>query len=310
MSAPTTVLVTGATGCVGRAVVAAAERRGWRVRGLARHRPPAPWPDAVEVVAGDVRDRGAVARAAAGCAAIVHLAGWVHRVPRTAADLAELRTSIVDGTAVVADQAARAGAHLVLTSSVAVDDATPYGRAKRDAERRARAACPDAVVLRPVVVYGPHDRGNVARLIALIERRLGFVVGDGGNRKSIVYVDNLADRIVAAVGRRDLAGAWVVADDPAPTQHELLGAIAGALGRRPPRALPRAPTLAVAGVVDRLIGSRFRERVAKLAQSTESPGFALDSALGYAPRVAWPQTMRTTVAWRQRHRQAHRWTSP
>lgn len=300
-----TLLVTGATGCVGRAVVAAALGRGWRVRGLARREPEGPLGPSVAVVEGDVRDPAAVSRAASTCDAIVHLAGWVHRSPRTRAEHAELRASIVDGTAVVARQAARLGARLIYVSSVAVfghgpqgDDApspaSAYGNAKLDAERIARAACPDVLTLRPALVYGAHDRGNVARLIRIVDRSLGIVVGTGANRKAVVHSSNLADRILLGVERPDLTGSWVVADDPAPTYAEIVEAIAEVLGKRVIHLPPRPLTLA-ATLIDRIAGSHWVDRVHSASRNSDFSGFALDQALGYAPRVPWPKGLRTQV---------------
>jgi nucleoside-diphosphate-sugar epimerase len=243
-----------------------------------------------------VRDADAVALAMQGCHGVVHLAGWVHRMARGAADVAELRSSIIDGTAVVARAAAAVGARFVMTSSIAAcRPQTAYGQAKLEAEQRARTEYPQAIVLRPAVVYGPHDHGNVAALIHAVEKRFGFVVGDGRNRKSMVYAANLADRIVAVLARDDLAGVWVASDDPAPTQGELFTEISRALGRRPPRTLPRWPLATVAAAVDLVARTHFRDRVNKLTESTEFPGTALDRALGYAPRVPWPDGLHSTI---------------
>ncbi len=305
MTAERQILVTGATGCVGRAVASAARRRGWRVRGLARQAGHGAGLDGVVLLAGDVRDAAKVRLAIAGCDAVVHLAGWVHRRPRGDRELAELRSSIVEGTRVVASAAAFARTRLVMTSSIAVfgprrtDDGppapdTPYGRAKLEAEGVARDACHATAILRPALVFGPNDRGNIARLIRLVDRRMAFVVGDGSNRKSMVHVDNLADRIIASL-EQELTGTWVAADDPAPTQAELVRAISQALGRRSPPTVPRWPMQAVASAFDLVGRSHWRDRVDRLAQSTEFHGFALDQALGYAPRVVWADGIRTQV---------------
>lgn len=295
------VLVTGATGCVGQAVVAAARGRGMSVRGLARHRPATGWPSDAELELADVRHADAVARAIEGCATVVHLAGWVHRTPHGRDDLTELNSSIVGGARVVATAARHASARLLLVSSIAVlGPDTPYGRAKLEAERVAREICPDAVIIRPAVVYGPHDRGSVARLIRAIDRRLGVVVGDGSNRKSLVHVDNLADRLLELVRRTELGGTWVAADDPAPTQGEIVIEIARSLGRRAPPRVPRRAATAVATAIDAVARTQWRDRVEKLARTTEHPGFELDQALGYSPQVQWPTGIRAQV---------QRWTS-
>lgn len=292
-----TFLVTGATGCIGRAVVAAALARGWRVRGLARCS-PALRLDA-ELVLGDIRDPLVVGRAATGCDAIIHAAGWVHRLPCSDADRFDLRSSIIDGSRVVAEAAARTGARLVSTSSVAVlDPVTDYARAKLEAEHSVLTSCPRAVIIRPTVVYGPHDRGNVAALIDAIERRRAVIVGSGTNRKSMVYSANLADRLLAAAQRDDLVGTWCAADDPAPTQAEILASIARALGLRPPPRIPRVAVAWGARVLDALGRTdRWSGRVTKLSSESVASGAPLDVALGYSPQVSWSAGILSAVAW-------------
>ncbi len=280
-------LVTGATGCVGRAVVATARAAGHEVTGLARRHVEL----GVPLVMASVEDAAAVARAAAGHEVVVHLASWVHRVPEGPREEAELRRSILDGTRHVAEAARDAGARLVVASTVAVGQATPYGRAKLEAEELARAACPGALILRIALVYGPHDRGNMAVLARAIARRRALIVGPGTNRKSMVFVDNLADRIVLGA-EGGIEGTFVAADGPA-TQAEIMNGLARALGRRPPPRVPLAP----ARLLARLAGRRWAERIDKLASDSIHDGAPLDARLGYRPRVSFEEGLRREVAW-------------
>jgi nucleoside-diphosphate-sugar epimerase len=280
-------LVTGATGCVGRAVVAAALAAGHQVRGLARS--GAPPGHAIEVLAGAVEDREAVARAVDGAEVVVHLAGWTHRDGGEA----EVRRAIVDGTRQVAAAARAAGARLIAASSIAAGEDTPYGRAKRGAEAIVAELDPRAVCLRIALVHGPHDRGNVAALIRLVARGRAVIVGRGDNRKAMVGADNLADRIVL-LGAGDLAGTFVAADG-SPTQRELLETIAAALGRRPPPCVP----LAAARAAARLLPAPWADRVDKLARDTARDGSPLDARLGYRPRVSFSDGIARAVAWVQ-----------
>jgi nucleoside-diphosphate-sugar epimerase len=313
------LLVTGATGAVGRSLCAAARAAGWQVRGLARHR-PADWADrsADSFVAGDIADRAAVERAAAGCQAIVHLASWVHRPATSAHDRQTLHAQIVDGTRHVAAAARAPNAQLVIASTVAVYGSpgpglcdehhppapeTPYASAKLEAEAIARGLLPEAVVLRLALVYGPHDRGNFLRLVRAIDGRRAATVGEGNNRKSLVYVDNVADRVLRCLDRpAPLAGTWNVADGPAPTQRQLMEAIARALDRRPPLRVPEPAVRLVAGGLDLLTRRHFhlRDRVRKLSQPTEFAGGALDRQLDYQPRVSLDEGLRRTIEWYRR----------
>jgi nucleoside-diphosphate-sugar epimerase len=309
-----TLLVTGATGCVGRAVTTAARAAGWRVRGLARRTAPGDW-EGHELVNGDVTDAAAVARAALGCQAVVHLAGWVHRRPASPEDHRVLRAAIVDGTGHVAEAARQSGATLVSASTVAVygaagaipcDDQhavapeTPYARAKLEAEAAARARHPSPIILRLALVYGPHDRGNFLKLVRAIDRGYAVTVGAGENRKSVVCVTNVADRILGCLQSPETArGTWIVADGPAPSQRELMEIIAGTLGRRAPLRVPEPLVSLATGAVDRLTLGRLalRDRARKLTASTEFLGTGLDERIGYRPRVSLEEGIRRTVAW-------------
>jgi UDP-glucose 4-epimerase len=291
---------------------------GWAVRGIARTRPVLPLDAPCDLVLGDVAAPGVVAAAAPGCDAVVHLAGWVHRIPRRPSEELELRRSIVEGSRLTTNAAATVGARLVLGSSVAVygsaslpaerDEGwgpapdTPYGRAKLEAEGLVRAILPEACVLRFALVYGPHDRGNFLSLVRAIHHRRAVVVGRGLNRKSLVYSENLADRVMAALSRPagDVAGTWIVADG-APRQRELMEIIARHLARRRPARLPELPLRFALTAVDLLVRTvgrspRLAERAGKLSAWNEFSGRALDRCLGYRPRVDLEEGVRRVVA--------------
>ena len=301
-------LVTGATGCIGRAVVSALLGAGWEVRGMARSPAPPDWPAAAEFFRGEIEDDAGVRAAADGRDAVIHLAGWVHRAPRTDADRHALRRSIVDGTRNVVTAAA--GARVVYASTVAVygsfppgpvDDATPpapdtpYGLAKLEAEELVRSGAPASTILRVSLVYGPGDRGNFAALAGALRRGRAFVVGAGDNRKSIVYVENLADRIVRLLGT-ELPGTLIAAD-LAPAQRELLTALAGSLGRPRPLALPRGPLLLAGRLLDVVSGSRWADRIRKLSAPSVFRGAALDARIEYVPRFDLGEALRRSAAW-------------
>lgn len=311
------MLVTGATGCIGRATVAVALHAGWSVHGLARSEQPSWWPRAARYSRADVEDGDALLRAAQGCAAIVHLGAPAHQGRASAAD-EHTRSRLTVGGAGHAARAARSvGARFVLVSTIAVygnppppytdartkpSPSTAYGRAKLAAEERAKAVDPETLIFRCAVVYGAGDRGNVNRLIKAIDSGRGVVVGDGTNRKSLLYSENLADRIIAAIGR-SMSGTWCIADAPAPTQRELADEIASVLGKPAPGRMPLAAALAAAHAVDLL--KRLRSglpgdtaaRVRSLASATEVDGAELDRALGYGERVCRREGLERAVAW-------------
>ncbi|GAA2545470.1 NAD-dependent epimerase/dehydratase family protein [Pseudonocardia hydrocarbonoxydans] len=167
------LMVTGATGFLGSALVDVAVRRGLAVRAAVRDvdRARALLPAGVGLAVAPLDDVDALTRAAHGCTGVLHLAGSVGHSPQ------ETRRANVEGTRAVLDAATAAGVRrLVLTSSsAAVIDADglvaeepvgppaltdPYSTSKAEAERIVLAATGiETVVVNPVNIYGPSPQG-------------------------------------------------------------------------------------------------------------------------------------------------------
>ena len=243
-----TILVTGGSGFIGRALVRRLLARGETVRVLDRHRGPA----GTTSIEGDIRDPALVERAVEGVELICHLAAE-HRDDVQPASLYDEVN--VTATRHLVEAAARAGVGKILfTSSVAVyalgvdlpSEATPpapfndYGRTKLEAERVVRAWADQApgrrtIIVRPSVVFGENNRGNVYTLLEQITRGRFVMVGRGDNRKSMAYVENLADFLIHVAGLPDPAPVYNYADKPDLSMRELIGLARTLLGRPPPR---------------------------------------------------------------------------
>ncbi|MEX2644555.1 MAG: NAD-dependent epimerase/dehydratase family protein, partial [Acetobacterales bacterium] len=217
------VLVTGATGFVGRAVVPALLRAGHDPVAAVRRDKPGHTADGVPAVRiADIGPATEWRSALAGVDAVVHLAAWAHRPgadPREAErECARINAA---GTARLASEAAAAGVRrLVYVSTVKVhgerspasrpfteaDAPAPedaYGRSKLAGERAgadiAAGGGLETVTLRPPLVYGPGVPANFRALIRLCERRPPLPFASIRNRRSLVYVGNLADAVVRAL---------------------------------------------------------------------------------------------------------------
>lgn len=318
------VLVTGASGFLGRPVTRALLERGARVRGLARPRSAPLEPGVEPAPVEGLDDREGLRRALGGVGAVVHLAARVHVMRDTAADpLAEFRRVNVEGTRAVLEEAIRAGARRFVYASsvkalgeggdaVLADDtppapADPYGVSKLEAERVVReladAAGVHAAILRFPLVYGPGVGANFLKLIQTIDRGLPLPFGLVRNRRSMVYVGNAAAALAAALESPLAAGeTFLVSDGDDISTPELVRRIARAL-RRPARLIPIPPALFAAGgrvgdllvravpfpltsaAVHRLLGSLAVDASRFRALTGFTPPFTMDE--GLAATAAW-----------------------
>ena len=253
------VLVTGATGFVGRALVDALARAGHRVRAATRQGAEAMFSAGVETVTtGDYRAPVDWAPLLAGVDAVVHLAGIAHIGP--AIDEADYDRVVHAATADLAAACSQAGVRrLVFMSSVRAqsgpaadrvlteDDAPcpteAYGRAKLRAEAAVRAAEVGWTILRPTMVYGAGAKGNLATLLRIADSPWPLPFARLANRRSLVSLDNLIAAVRLVLGADIAARQVYLVADPAPvTLPQIIGALRRGLGRAP-RLYPVAPAV-------------------------------------------------------------------
>jgi nucleoside-diphosphate-sugar epimerase len=261
------VLITGGSGYFGTVLTDLALARGDRVR-IFDVNPPAPREGAVEYVAGDVRDRGALRAACEGIDAVLHN---VAQVP-LARDRELFWSVNVLGTANVLVAARDAGVGKVVhTSSSAVfgiPEANPvtedsscrpleaYGRAKLQAEVLCREAVEsglDVTVVRPRTILGHGRLGIMAILFEFVaEGAPVFVLGGGANRYQFVHASDLADACLRAAVREKPA-VYNVGTTEFGTMRQTLQALVdhAATGSRV-RSLPTGPARAGMQVLARL----------------------------------------------------------
>ncbi|HSZ51644.1 MAG TPA: SDR family NAD(P)-dependent oxidoreductase [Caulobacteraceae bacterium] len=247
--------ITGATGFLGRRLVVALAKAGFSVRALVRRPTPAPdWGGAsVETTSGDLADADALARLTDGAEVVVHVAGVVK-----AASKADFMSVNADGARAVAQAAARAGARMVLVSSLSAREPrlSPYAASKRAGEAAAREALGETLsIVRPPAIYGPGDSATLDLFRAAAFSPVLPIPDAPDARLALVFVDDAAAAIV------DLARA---ARGPGPfttggarpegySWDEIAGALAGAASRRPHVVrIPPGALLAAGGLADSL----------------------------------------------------------
>ncbi len=249
-----TVLVTGATGFVGRAVVRHLASTGWRV--VAAARGAYGIEATAEITALSLPDLGKPMHWApllAGITHAVHLAGIEHVTPETPEQLLMAVNGRAAGQLALAARS-RGLKRVVVMSSVRAqsgprsdvtlsetDDPRPtdaYGRSKLAGERAVSAAlercATDWVCLRPALVYGPGVKGNMRSLFVLAKSPWPMPVGGLKARRSLMSINNLCSAVAHALDAQSCSRhVYLVADEQPLTVANVIGALRAGLDRRP-----------------------------------------------------------------------------
>jgi nucleoside-diphosphate-sugar epimerase len=307
-------LVTGGTGFIGTHLLERLVAMGERVRALVRRRTDLP--AQVECVHGDLVSGAGLADALLGVDTVIHLAG-VTKALRTE----EYYTGNAGATRNLARAIAGRAVRFVHVSSLAAigpsadgvpvtEEAVPhppvsYGKSKLEAERVVREFTPDAVIVRPAVVYGPRDT-DVFKLLQSVSRGVVVEIAGGERYFSAIYVKDLVEGILSAVRSPRAPGRdYFLAHPKTLTWGDLSGAAARIM-QRTPRVLTIPLPLALmigacAEAVGRLRGkpsivSREKIREARYpfwtcdtSRATAELGFTAATSIesGLAETLAW-----------------------
>ncbi|GGK20295.1 NAD-dependent epimerase/dehydratase family protein [Salinarimonas ramus] len=293
MSAPL-VALTGTTGFVGRALAADLRAHGYRVRALLR-RPSDEAAAADSAVIGDLARPVNMARALEDVDVVVHSAGIAHAMSGRPDD--DYRAINTDATIALARAAERAGGRrfLFLSSVRAqtgpsaagiVSETTPpaptdaYGRSKLAAEEGLAALAIDWAALRPVLVYGPGVKGNMASLLRLARSPWPIPVPIPSGRRSLLAVENLGEAVRTLItAEGTLRQPCLVADDDALDVAAILRALRRGAGRGMPNLPVPAPLFRA------LARAAGRGEVAERLSGDLVVDTSRLKALGYAPVV-------------------------
>ena len=334
---PDLTVVTGAAGWLGTGLVHALSAGGRHersgvVRALVRPGDDVGHlPADVEIVRGDVTDPAslrALFDAPSGSSDpvvdLVHAAGVIHP-----ADVAEFDAVNHLGTRHVMAAARAAGVrrtvHVSSNSPFGTNSTRDdvfrndepyrpylgYGSSKMDAELAVTEAVEaglDAVVVRPPWFYGPHQPERQTTFFTLVRTGRFPILGDGGQRRSMTYIDNLVQGIVLAeLTPTEPGRAWWIADAVPYTVREIVDTVGRALEAEGYEVRPnrlRLPEIAgdVAERIDRALQrrGRYHQQFHVLGEMNKTIAVDVSAArrdLGYEPEVSLFDGMRASIAW-------------
>ncbi|MBA5867358.1 MAG: NAD-dependent epimerase/dehydratase family protein [Nitrospira sp. CR1.3] len=252
----TAVLVTGAGGFLGGAVVTDLRESGHHVRALVRRSAASSFPSGVDVLVGDIRDPQIAKQAATGCWAIVHLAGQAHALDDESVPDEVYQAVNVDGTKHLLDGAVAGGVQkFIFASSVKVfgettincvderalpDPRSPYARSKWMAEQMVASYAGESglatLSLRLPLVYGPTQKGNLYRMIEAIDRGRFPPLPRVETVRSLLHVKNFLLAVRAVLQSSHFPEPMYVATDARPySVTALYDLLRSGLGLPPPR---------------------------------------------------------------------------
>lgn len=243
------VLITGASGFLGKGLAGALAKANWPVRAAARDPSAIPAKGGVErVVMPDLAHRADWSGLLDGVTHVVHLAGTAHapgvlpnalytRINAEAAgELANAARGKVERLVFMSSVRAQAGllADRPLTENDVAVPTDAYGRAKLKGEQLVAQSGVPFTVLRPTAVYGRGVKGNIAALATLAKTPMPLPFAGLDNRRSLLALDNLVSATALVLEAKEAAGeTFLVADAEPISVADLVAAMREGLGRPP-----------------------------------------------------------------------------
>jgi nucleoside-diphosphate-sugar epimerase len=323
---PFRLLVTGANGFLGSEIVRQAIRSNLQVRASDKG-PFCSTPD-VDYQSSDILESRTLSVVCSnGVTHVIHAAGLAHVFDRDSMSPEQFSLINEIGTKNVISAAAAAGVgHFILISSVSVygpytkgmyDENTPcnpvgpYALSKYNAELRAIEIAGESgmalTTLRLATLYGEGDPGNVGRLMRTLDRGRFLWIGDGSNRKSLLYKGDAA-RACMTVTERPESGINIYnVSAPACTMREIVAGIADALGQHPfPVRVPASLALSISRHLSRIPNRRMvglYQTVTKWLAEDVYDTRRFDQAYGFQAKTSLADGLKREVDWYRQNQQ-------
>jgi dihydroflavonol-4-reductase len=321
------VLVTGATGFIGRALSSRLVRDGHDVRVLVRSKRKTGALDGVgDVVVGDITDPAVVDRATRG-AEIVFPVAAAFREPHLSDE--RHREVNVEAVGHVMKAAKRHGVRRVIHCSTVgihgpvngppASEESPivpigiYEETKAAGEalalRHGRNGGPAVAVVRPTQVYGPGDT-RLLKLFKLANRRHVMLLGPGTAGYHLLYIDDLIDAFLLAAKADSASGeAFIIGGPERPTLNDIIRTLGRILGRKDQKIIhvPAEPAQLLADACERIcrpLGVAppiYRRRIEFFTQNKSYEISKAQRLLGFKPKVRMFDGLQRTAQWYRQH---------
>lgn len=306
---PGPVLVTGASGRIGKRLVQVLVEAGVPVRAMSRN-PDAIFPDGAQTCVADLNDTQSLVPALEGVVSVFHLASYAPGENEPKPEESPLHHAVtVTGTQYLMHQAEEAGvASLVFASSTRVVDGSSgfYALSKKEAEQvvLASAFYLKTTVLRLPPVYGFPRQGSIAQMLMAIDVGHFPPLPDFGDRRSLVHVDDVVQALLLVALSPATGGKIYVATDLQQySSRQIYALVCRALGKKPSsHAIPKWLLYAgavVGSALEKMTGRKMpinRDKLNSLRRSAYFDARDIVQELGFSPfytlETALPEIVR------------------
>ncbi|NIN36397.1 MAG: NAD-dependent epimerase/dehydratase family protein [Gammaproteobacteria bacterium] len=315
----TRILVTGATGFVGRSLLPYLKSGNYHIRALSRQpktelSPDIEWLPYDLIAARDFDD------VLSNVDTVIHLASRVHQFDQNGETaLNEYRRANTEVTRRLAEEAANKGVRrFIYISTIKVNGGKtsvlangeyqrftetdtpapedPYAISKYEAEEALKEECSKSemeyVILRPPLIYGPWVKANFLHLIATINKGIPLPLASVRNCRSLMYVENLSQIIECCIKHPGAANRLFLVSDYDTSLPDLVRRIGNLLGKRLPLLPCPVPLLKFAGF---MIGKQAVIR--RLTESLVIENTRIKAALSWEPGFSLEDGLRNTLTW-------------
>ena len=320
------ILITGGNGFLGRNLIWALRERGDNVRVLALPVEDTTWLEkrGVKIFRGDIRNPDMLTAPMCGVDGVFHLAAMIgawrpmqdyYAVNVTGTENV-CRAALASGVQRIVHVSSAMVYNMAIGRPVTEDDPLepldePYSMTKAEGDRLVQRMIGEdhlpAVIIRPSTLFGPGDHLNFGRIADRVRARKAIIVGSGHNAVPFVYVTDMVQGILLAMGHeRALGQVYNIGSDQLLSQRELFASIAHEIGAAPPRIHVPYHMLYAAAYAAERIATFSRSRVPPFVTRHGVKLYGADNQLsidkarrdmGYVPRVPLREGVQVSAAW-------------
>jgi nucleoside-diphosphate-sugar epimerase len=315
------ILVTGGSGFVGRSLIRILGENHYLTRATYRdHIPVADRQNDIEWIKYSLEDEDIIySELLDGVETVIHLAGLAHVTGKNVQSLELFRKINVEGTRKLVSEAAGRGVkRFVFVSTVKVHGEKscstgdgfiqpftekdtpapqgPYAISKLEAEQVIKNMCSKTrmqyIILRPPLIYGPHVKANFLRLVDLTAKGIPSPLASINNRRSLLYVDNLAVALLTAIEKPEVTNNTYLVSDTDVSLPQLIKEIAKHLGKKTTLYPFPVSLLRVAGIL-----TGRKDAIERLTESLLVDSNKIRNDLQWEPKVTFEEGIKNTIEW-------------